>query len=51
LSNPLVIQLKNEYIRGFASGTISKATPLCASKDNLKEFYIEDLRRYGYVRV
>ena len=42
-SNPLIIQLKNEYIRGFSSRAITKATPLCASKDNIKQFYIEDL--------
>ena len=25
------------------SRAITKATPLCASKDNIKQFYIEDL--------
>jgi hypothetical protein len=42
-SNPLMIQLKNEYIRGFSSRAFTKATPLCASKDNIKDFYIDDL--------
>ncbi len=47
-SNPLMIQQKNEYSRGFSSRAITKATPLCASKDNIKDFYIEDLSQEDF---
>ncbi|RNA00444.1 hypothetical protein BpHYR1_005622 [Brachionus plicatilis] len=42
-ANPLICQLVKEYNRGFTSRTITKATPLCASKKSLQEFYKSDV--------